>query len=130
MRIMVLVMSDDHFLCRLKDFTYTTRLFVPPTGLMLKTRVFVEVRATNLTQRYVRHSFSGEIYLNAFSKLRDNFSFVFCEDLMFSWIVAMQPLVLTQSTAHPLTSLSGKCGGLHLCYIETFSMMHQNFNSY
>ncbi|KAI7793812.1 zona pellucida-like domain-containing protein 1 [Triplophysa rosa] len=35
-----------------EDFTYTTRLFVPPTGLMLKTRVFVEVRATNLTQKF------------------------------------------------------------------------------
>ncbi|XP_051540206.1 zona pellucida-like domain-containing protein 1 isoform X1 [Myxocyprinus asiaticus] len=35
-----------------EDITYTTRLFVPPTGLMLKTRIFVEVRATNLTQRF------------------------------------------------------------------------------
>ncbi|XP_056592416.1 zona pellucida-like domain-containing protein 1 isoform X2 [Triplophysa dalaica] len=35
-----------------EDFTYTTRLFVPPTGLSLKTRVFVEVRATNLTQKF------------------------------------------------------------------------------
>lgn len=35
-----------------KDYTYTTRLFIPPTGLMLKTRVFAEVRATNLTERY------------------------------------------------------------------------------
>ncbi|KTG02651.1 hypothetical protein cypCar_00029190 [Cyprinus carpio] len=35
-----------------EDYTYTTRLFMPPTGLMLKTRVFVEVRATNLTERY------------------------------------------------------------------------------
>uniref|UniRef100_A0A8C2JHK3 Si:ch73-261i21.5 n=1 Tax=Cyprinus carpio TaxID=7962 RepID=A0A8C2JHK3_CYPCA len=36
----------------MSDYTYTTRLFMPPTGLMLKTRVFVEVRATNLTERY------------------------------------------------------------------------------
>uniref|UniRef100_A0A8C2FSW5 Si:ch73-261i21.5 n=1 Tax=Cyprinus carpio TaxID=7962 RepID=A0A8C2FSW5_CYPCA len=35
-----------------EDYTYTTRLFIPPTGLMLKTRVFVEVRATNLTERF------------------------------------------------------------------------------
>uniref|UniRef100_A0A671S988 Si:ch73-261i21.5 n=1 Tax=Sinocyclocheilus anshuiensis TaxID=1608454 RepID=A0A671S988_9TELE len=35
-----------------EDYTYTTRLFIPPSGLMLKTRVFVEVRATNLTERY------------------------------------------------------------------------------
>uniref|UniRef100_A0A8C1VMK2 Si:ch73-261i21.5 n=1 Tax=Cyprinus carpio TaxID=7962 RepID=A0A8C1VMK2_CYPCA len=35
-----------------EDYTYTTRLFMPPTGLMLKTRVFVEVRATNLTERF------------------------------------------------------------------------------
>uniref|UniRef100_A0A671SAC5 Si:ch73-261i21.5 n=1 Tax=Sinocyclocheilus anshuiensis TaxID=1608454 RepID=A0A671SAC5_9TELE len=35
-----------------EDYTYTTRLFIPPSGLMLKTRVFVEVRATNLTERF------------------------------------------------------------------------------
>ncbi|XP_056096227.1 zona pellucida-like domain-containing protein 1 [Rhinichthys klamathensis goyatoka] len=35
-----------------EDYTYTTRLFIPPTGLMLKTRVFAEVRATNLTERF------------------------------------------------------------------------------
>ncbi|XP_067289171.1 zona pellucida-like domain-containing protein 1 [Pseudorasbora parva] len=35
-----------------EDFTYTSRLFIPPTGLALKTRVFVEVRATNLTERF------------------------------------------------------------------------------
>ncbi|XP_055064260.1 zona pellucida-like domain-containing protein 1 [Misgurnus anguillicaudatus] len=35
-----------------EDMTYTSPLSVPPTGLMLKTRVFVEVRATNLTHRF------------------------------------------------------------------------------
>ncbi|XP_051542258.1 zona pellucida-like domain-containing protein 1 [Myxocyprinus asiaticus] len=35
-----------------EDITYTTHLFVPPTGLQLKSRIFVEVRATNLTQRF------------------------------------------------------------------------------
>ncbi|XP_021335069.2 zona pellucida-like domain-containing protein 1 isoform X1 [Danio rerio] len=35
-----------------EDLAYTTRLSIPPVGLNLKTRVFVEVRATNLTQRF------------------------------------------------------------------------------
>ncbi|XP_066506224.1 zona pellucida-like domain-containing protein 1 [Hoplias malabaricus] len=35
-----------------QDNTYTTPLQIPPTGLQLKTRIYVEVRATNLTTRF------------------------------------------------------------------------------
>ncbi|XP_012689783.1 zona pellucida-like domain-containing protein 1 [Clupea harengus] len=35
-----------------QDVSYTSLLRVPESGLTLKTRIFVEVRATNLTQRF------------------------------------------------------------------------------
>ncbi|XP_062380207.1 zona pellucida-like domain-containing protein 1 [Sardina pilchardus] len=35
-----------------QDVSYTSPLRVPSSGLTLKTRIFVEVRATNLTQRF------------------------------------------------------------------------------
>uniref|UniRef100_A0AAR2M4V3 ZP domain-containing protein n=1 Tax=Pygocentrus nattereri TaxID=42514 RepID=A0AAR2M4V3_PYGNA len=35
-----------------QDNKYTTPLQMPPSGLQLKTRIFVEVRATNLTTRF------------------------------------------------------------------------------
>ncbi|XP_041931273.1 zona pellucida-like domain-containing protein 1 [Alosa sapidissima] len=35
-----------------QDVSYTSPLRVPSSGLSLKTRIFVEVRATNLTQRF------------------------------------------------------------------------------
>lgn len=41
-----------------KDRYYTTQLKVPEGGLTLKTRIFVEVKATNLTGRY-EYSKSG-----------------------------------------------------------------------
>lgn len=35
-----------------KDDAYKSQLQVPDSGLTLKTRIFVSVKATNLTQRY------------------------------------------------------------------------------
>lgn len=45
------------FLLTPKDSYYVTMLQIPPGGLELRTRIYVQVKASNLTERYISLTF-------------------------------------------------------------------------
>ncbi|TSQ46608.1 Zona pellucida-like domain-containing protein 1 [Bagarius yarrelli] len=61
--------AEEMFLCdnSLENRQYTQPLKIPKKGLQLKTRIYVQVKATNLTNR-CRHDGQTVVYLNGVSQ--------------------------------------------------------------